>query len=125
MEILFFIYHGIIAGIIYLLFAFLRGSFNYTLALTIPLDIIWGILATLTFGYCLITNFSGVFKLYQLLGFIIGLIIVKISLGNLVASLGHFVYNKIVIKITKKLKIIIRGIFNGTKKVNKASKINN
>lgn len=125
MEILYFIYYGIIAGLIYLGFAFVRGVFNYNLILTIILDLIWGTCATLLFGFTLITYFNGIFKIYQILGFLIGLVIVKISLGNLVASLSQLVYNKIVIKLQNKLKILIRGIFNGTKKINKTSKTNN
>lgn len=121
MEILFFVYYGTIAGLLYLLCAFARGCFGYNKILTMVLDLFWGASAVLIFGICLISKFSGIFKPYQIIGFVLGLIITKISLGNLVASIGLFVYNKIIIKIKIKAKILLRRAFYGSKKINKTS----
>jgi len=125
MEILNYIFYGCIAGIIYLFFAFFRGASNYNIIVTIILDILCGAICTLVFGFSMLQISSGNFSVYELIGFLLGMIIVKFSIGNLVASMAFFVYNKIVIKLYNKFKLVVRGRKNGGKKVNTTCKTNN
>lgn len=125
MEILNYIFYGCIAGIIYLVFAFFRGMCNYNIVITILLDILCGSICTLVFGFSMLQTSNGNFNVYELIGFLFGMIIVKFSIGNLVASGAYFVYNKIVIKLYNKFKLLIRGRKNGGKKANTTSKTNN
>lgn len=105
-----FVLYGIFAGFIFLFCLFLRRLVNYNFILTFILDTIFGVCSTLLFGICLIKFQSGNFKLVQVFLFIIGILITIISLEKIVASIGNFVYNKLIITIKNRLKLIfIKG----------------
>lgn len=113
---------GIFAGCIYLLLLFFRRIFNNNIIVTIVLDIFWGICAGYLFGYCIFKYNNGIIRLYELIAFTIGIAIVLISIGNLVAKVSNFVYNKVIIKlisVSKRKKT--KGVQHGNGEVNSIS----
>lgn len=119
---LLFSYYGLIAGCVYLAFCFIRRMFNYNLFISIPLDIITGVIIGYLFYFCTIKFSYGELRLYLVLGFFIGMTMLLITLQNFVATLSDFVYNNIT-----KLIIIVKSKFckrrnkNGSTKTNKNS----
>lgn len=114
-----FAFYGIIAGVVYLIFCFLRRLFNFNLFISIPLDLICGFLIGLIFYYCTITYAFGIARLYLLLGFLIGFVLVVFTLKNFVATISNFVYNGII-----KLIIFIKNKINSRRKANERKKVN-
>jgi len=104
MEFLYFALYGIFCGFIFLGLLFIRRLFNFNLIITYVLDFLWGLSIPILFGICLINYVNGVFKVFELLAFAIGILAAIISLEKLVATSADFVYNKIVIKFTSAIK---------------------
>ena len=87
--------YGIIAGGTYLLFCFIRRIFNYNLILGVPIDIITGLAIGFLFFYPTLQYALGEFRLYLVLGFLLGFLACTITFKNFVATVSDFVYNRI------------------------------
>lgn len=115
-----FAFYGIISGAIYLAFCFLRRLFNFNVFVSIPLDILCGFVVGYMFYKCTILYAFGVSRLYLLIAFLLGLILVIVCLKNFVATISDFVYNyvrKFIIYLYNKIKS--RRKTSERKKINK------
>lgn len=109
MELLYFSLFGIYTGFLFLIFLFFRIISNFNIVITIFLDFIWGSIACLLFAIPLVKYSYGNFKLFQLLCFLCGIILAIISLEKLVATIGTFVYNKVILNLKNKIIIFLKG----------------
>lgn len=96
MEIfLFFAFHGILAGLAYLLFMFIRGLLNNELFTTIVLDFACGVLMSFLLLRANLISNMGEIKLHYIIYFAIGLTVSIITFEKFVASTSKSVYNKV------------------------------
>ena len=92
---LYFAVHGIISGLVYLLFIFLRGITNNNLIATIVFDFACGLILGLLFFRANITASVNSFQIQHLVYFLVGFSTTLITFKNFVASTSKYVYNKI------------------------------
>lgn len=118
------LYFGLIAGILKEVSVFVINLFKKNKIITFIIDLIYMLVFSLLFILCInIVNY-GEFRVYLLLGYILGYILERKSLGFLVDfiikkiyTFIKFIYNKL-IKI-KFIKRIIGSDSTTSKKVNK------
>lgn len=87
---------GILSGLIWGLGIFIRKLFKNGKIITIICDMVFSIIISIILLYLLFIIENGYFRIYDIIAFSLGLIIERISIGNLFASLYYSVYNKIV-----------------------------
>lgn len=98
-----FIYFGILCGILLSIKNLLDKTFKNKKLVIILTDLFFVLLSTLIFVYAKIKYNYGEFRIYQVLGFALGIVLQQISLNKLVEKVLIVCYN-FTIKIFCKLK---------------------
>lgn len=102
-------YFGLICGILLTVKKGLDRLFKNNKVIVIITDIILFIIATLLFLICINVFNYGEFRLYELLSFVVGIVLEQISLNKLVEKTLHLLYNLLCKLITKLKKTKIFG----------------
>lgn len=101
-ELILISFYGIIAGAVYSVLHFFVILFNRKKVLYIITDTLSSVAGGLLFVYCVINECNGIIRLYTICAFLLGILIVIISIGNLLDFFAIKVYN-IVEKMQTKL----------------------
>ena len=115
---LFTILYGIFAGVVFTLNGFIKRVFKNNIIVTIILDFISTIISGIIFIYCIFTKNCGIIRMYEVAGFLAGIITELVSIGKFVDFLLDLVY-KYIIKCVKWLDTHTkrRAKPNGTNKI--------
>lgn len=85
-------YSGIIFGLIFQIKTFLTNLFNNKI-INFMLDLIFALIGGGIFWIALFKSNLGIFRIFLLLSFLLGFIIINFSIGELVAKFGKVLYN--------------------------------
>lgn len=86
------LYFGIVAGIYLTIKKMLQKIFSHKVFVFIG-DILFFVVCLLLFLICINTFNFGVFRFYEILGFVLGVILEQISLNKLVEKFLNMLYN--------------------------------
>ena len=86
---------GILCGFVWGISYFIRSLLNFNKIVTIVTDVLFSCVCGIILLGLLFKIYNGYFRVYDIISFIIGFFIYKISLGNLFASFINNVYNRI------------------------------
>lgn len=112
---LFMVYFGLLSGVFYEVIYFLRKTLHFKV-FEILGDIVFVSSSALLFVFAINYSNFGQLRLFLFVGFVLGFVLERISIGFLVAKFLEFIYNKVVLKIFNALKGLRRKT-RGRKKV--------
>ena len=98
-----FLYFGILCGIILSIKKLCDKTFKNNRFVVILTDLIFMIFSSLIFIFAKIKYSYGEFRLYELIGFLIGIFLQQYSLNNLVEKILKMIYT-LFVKISIKIK---------------------
>lgn len=94
---------GVLFGVVYECGFVLRGITGFNKVVTVIVDTLIFSFAGVCFFFTIYYVNNGIFAFYEVMGFIIGFFLERLSIGKLLANILFFVYNNLV-KLCKYLK---------------------
>lgn len=88
--------YGILAGVFFTLSGFIKRIFKRNIIAEILLDFFSCLIAGAVFIYCIFTVNNGIIRLYEVLGFVAGILTELVSVGKVVDFLLDLIYNGII-----------------------------
>lgn len=98
---------GIVFGLLYEAGLFIRRIFNFNTIITIVTDFVVFCIMGLEFFYAIYFANNGIVTWYEVLGFFVGFLLERLSVGKMLANILNLVYNVVrkLISLLKKIKL--------------------